>query len=244
VNQTNELATSPEYSGFRLFPVIEVSEDGSMKPIEAKVHVSKKPYSNRLLGQQTALHLKDKTITISVVGLENKFNDTYDASALNEEEDVVVNRILNFTSRFCRNADDQEIYYVFKADNGVDITDFSFCAALESMLFGMDPEIVCSGDSAPNMDFNVASNMTPEHIKLKMEVFKDKSFYIKADTTTDRAITLPDDVVGLGADFADLTNQPQYFSAENPLSPLLIFPEMFPYRASVKVVTKEVTVAV
>ena len=70
-----------------------------------------------------------------------------------------VNRILQYAARFCRAPEDKTVYFYFAANNGIEVEDFSFSAALESMLFGMDPMIVCTGDSCPYSDYLVQYNM-------------------------------------------------------------------------------------
>lgn len=101
----------------------------------------------------------------------------------------------------CRTEGDNTIYFKFHADNGILIEDFSFAAALESMLFGMDPRIVCTGDSNPSLDFNVERNMGEQVISMKLDAFEGSLVYVKADTSTSHAITLPDGVTNLALDF-------------------------------------------
>lgn len=60
---------------------------------------------------------------------------------------------------------------MFRAENGVPIEDFSFSAALESILFGLNPDIICMGDSCPNMDYNVEQNMSEDTIEMKMSLY-------------------------------------------------------------------------
>lgn len=104
----------------------------------------------------------------------------------------------------CKTPEDDTIYFHFSAVNDVPIEDFSFSAALESMLLGMDPAIVCTGDSCPNIDFQVQFNIPEDMLEKKLEIFTDRLIYIKADTTTEFAVTLPDSVVNLAIDYAEL----------------------------------------
>lgn len=228
--QTQALATDQFYSGYRHFPVIE-ARDGEYTAIPARVHVSKTQFTQEdFSGQATTLQLKDKTISIMIEGLVAKLQDKYTSDDLNsnsEEIPTEVNRLLNFIARFCIHEEDKEIFIIFQADNELPIQDFSFAAALESMLFGMDPKIVCTGDSAPNMDFLVPQNMSTEMIEKKLEAFQSSSYYIKADTTTTSRIELPEGVKNISADYVKLVGlktMPLHFSAENPLPLMHLYP--------------------
>jgi hypothetical protein len=170
--------------------------------------------------------------------VREKYLPDYDWSDLNSlkhsrtEEDVplAVNRILQFASRFCKEKDDNTLYIKFEAENDLPIEDFSFAAAFESMLFGMDPSIVCTGDSAPNLDYNVAQNMNPEVISMKLTAFPLSVVYVKADTSTSSAITLPPEVMNLSEEFADLPeNIPTAFGIDNCLALIDLYPAYFPY---------------
>lgn len=96
------------------------------------------------------------------------------------------------------------------------------------MLLGMRPEIVCTGDSCPSIDFQVQYNMPPNMIEEKLKAFPESLYYIKADTTTTYAIDLPDDIVSLSMEYTQLTaNMPKHFSAENPLPVMISYPDAF-----------------
>lgn len=138
-----------------------------------------------------------KRIDIYVEGLKERFETFYSSDSLTmgaDELDPAINRILQFAARYCIDSEDNIVHFIFKAENGIPIEDFSFSAALESMLLGMDPEIVCTGDSCPNVDYLVERNMSPESIALKMDAFESHVYYIKADTSTSSAIILPSNV--------------------------------------------------
>lgn len=160
-----------------------------------------------------------KAIAIHVTGLKDKFESEYGPESLTDDDmPQAVNRVLQFAARFCKTIEDNNIYFYFRAENGIEIEEFSFAAALESMLLGMDPEIVCSGDSCPNIDYEVQANMAPDTIALKLGAFPDNMYYIKADTSTKAGIDPPENVVNLSMDFVDLDeHMPEYVVCENPL---------------------------
>lgn len=135
------------------------------------------------------------------------------------------------------------MHFIFWAENDVDIEDFSFSAALESMLFGMSPEIVCTGDSCPSLDFQVQYNMPVDAIVEKLTAFPKDVYYIKADTSTTAAIQLPEEIVNLSMDFTKLTgNMPQHFAAENPMPVIFSYPETYLQAEGTTVVEKFVYV--
>lgn len=130
--------------------------------------------------QTTKLIVRNREITIHVQGLANEFDNLYEAASLNSlkpngepDPDMPkdVNRVLQFAARLCRDKGDDEIWFMFRAENGVPIEDFSFSAALESILFGLNPDIICMGDSCPNMDYNVEQNMSEDTIEMKMSLY-------------------------------------------------------------------------
>lgn len=93
-----------------------------MTPIQAKVHVSKKPFNSEGLGETTRLAIRSKEIKIHVSGLATSIEPNYGPSSLLDGEmPVDVNRILQFASRFCRDKEDDEIWFVFEASNRIPI---------------------------------------------------------------------------------------------------------------------------
>lgn len=113
------------------------------------------------------------------------------------------------------------------------------------MLFGLDETIVCTGDSCPSLDYNVANNMLEEIIEMKMMAYPGKVMYIKADTSTSESVSLPTGVAELSVDYDTLGDGlPAYFSAENILAVMQTYPEYFMAGGSggVRTITKIVQV--
>lgn len=84
VTQRMLKGTDPNFSGFRHFPVIEMEGEEIMKPVRAKVHVSKKSFTRDVFMKTTRLAVRNKEIEIHVQGLAADFDSFYDAKSLND----------------------------------------------------------------------------------------------------------------------------------------------------------------
>lgn len=108
----------------------------------------------------------------------------------------------------------------------------------------MQPEIVCTGDSCPSLDFQVQYNMPVDAIVEKLTAFPQDVYYIKADTSTTAAIELPEQIVNLSMEFTRLTaNMPQHFAAENPMPVIFSYPEAYLQTEGTTVVERVVYVS-
>jgi len=62
--------------------------------------------------------------------------------------------------------------------------------------------------------------MEPSTIEMKLQIYTKRPFYIKADTSSENYTTVPEEVVNIDSQFAEIVgtdSKPLRFCADNPM---------------------------